>query len=196
MGIFTSGKIRQFPPHFGNSSLVRQVNEPKVVELTTQICKQLGLVGYVSIEFKKDDRDGAFKVIEITPCRFNRQTGLSDVAGLCLPYVWYCHVLNRPVEYGIKNGDCAWVSEVNEVRAFWEYWRNGEYTVAEWVRGYKHVARYEVFAKDDLLPFMMLLPSALSHHVRRRIFRQFSSPTQRPYTVSAHRGMADRKKVS
>jgi hypothetical protein len=67
VGIFTSRKIRQFPPHFGNSSLVQHVHEPKVVELTAQICWQLGLVGYVSIEFKQDARDGAFKIIELTP---------------------------------------------------------------------------------------------------------------------------------
>jgi len=194
LGIFTSAKIRQFPPHFGNSSLVQQVKEPKVVQMTIQICKQLGLVGYVSIEFKKDDRDGAFKVIEITPCRFNRQAGLSDVTGLCLPYVWYCHLLKRPIQHVIKNSDCAWVSEVNEVRAFWEYWRSGEYTIAEWVRSYKHVALFEVFAKDDPLPFMMLLPSALSHWVRRRIVRRSSSP--KISMISVYRRMADRKKAS
>jgi predicted ATP-grasp superfamily ATP-dependent carboligase len=105
LGIFTSGKIRQFPPNFGNSSLVQQVSEPQVVALTVRICKQLGLVGYASIEFKKDERDGTYKVIEITPCRFNRQAGLADAAGLCLPYVWYCHVLRRPIDAVVKSGN-------------------------------------------------------------------------------------------
>lgn len=68
LGIFTSKKVRQFPPHFGDSALVQSVCEPRVVELTARICKQLGLVGYVSIEFKKDPRDGEFN-------RFVRNSG-------------------------------------------------------------------------------------------------------------------------
>jgi len=165
LGIFTCRKIRQFPANFGNSSLVQQVNEPEVGELTVQISKQLGLVGYVSIEFKKDERNGTYKVIEITPCRFNRQTGLADAAGLCLPYVWYCHVLHRPVEPVVHSGRRAWVSEVNELRAFWHYWRKGEYTLAGWFSGYTDLVQYELFSKDDVLPFMMLLPSALFYWV-------------------------------
>lgn len=195
-GMFTSSKIRQFPPHFGNSSLVRRVSEPRVEELTTRICKQLGLVGYVSIEFKKDDTDGEFKVIEMTPCRFNRQTGLSDDAGFSIPYVWYCHVLNMPVESAPTTSACTWVSEINEVRAFLDYWRNGEYTVAEWMRSYKHVSCCELFAKDDPCPFIMLLPSAFVHWVRRKVFRQAPAPASKIFKMAGRKGMVARKRAS
>ena len=179
LGIFTSTKVRQFPPHFGNSSLVKQVNEHAVVQLTTHICKQLGLVGYASIEFKKDDRDGSFKVIEITPCRFNRQAGLSEAAGLSLPYVWYRHLLNHQTDCSVTSGNVAWISEVNEARAFWQYWRNGEYTLLQWLASYRGVTEYEVFAKDDPLPFLALLPSALSQWIMRSLYRPAVLPIQR-----------------
>lgn len=176
LGTFTSKKVRQFPPHYGNSALVQGVAEPRVVELSTRICKQLGLVGYVSIEFKMDPRDGEFKLIEITPGRCNRQTALSETAGFSIPYIWYCHILGLPVAIALSNSECAWISEVNELRAFWEYWRNGEYTIREWIRSYQNVTCCEVFAKDDLLPFIKLLPSAVLDWVRRSLLRLTSIP--------------------
>jgi predicted ATP-grasp superfamily ATP-dependent carboligase len=153
-------------------------------------------VGYASIEFKKDERDGVYKVIEITPCRFNRQTGLSEAAGFSLPYVWYCHMLNQPVECGVRSGEPSWVSEVNEVRAFWSYRRAGEYTLWEWIKSYNEVAEYEVFAMDDLGPFIRLLPSTVSHWVRRTIARRSPSAIRRPQPVSARSIVAARKRAS
>jgi predicted ATP-grasp superfamily ATP-dependent carboligase len=194
LGIFISKKIRQFPPHFGNSSLVQRVSEPKVLELTTKVCKQLGLVGYVSIEFKKDDRDGAFKVIEVTPCRVNRQTGLSDEAGLSIPYIWYRQVLNMPVESALTTSECTWVSEVNEVRAFLEYWRSGEYTVSEWLRSYKNVTCFEVLAKDDPLPIIVLLLSAFLHGVRSTVLREAPVPAIRAAKMAGHEDAAARQR--
>ncbi len=162
IGIFTSKKIRQFPPHFGNSAMVQAVREPSVVGLTKRICKELGMVGYASIEFKKDPRDNEWKIIEITPARFNRQSGLSEQAGFSIPYVWYCHLLNMPVESIVSDVQCKWVSEVNDLRAFREYQHNGEYRLKEWIKEYRDVTSCEVFSRDDLLPFIMLLPSAVS----------------------------------
>jgi predicted ATP-grasp superfamily ATP-dependent carboligase len=186
LAMFTSKKVRQFPPHFGNSSLVQSTHEPTIAALTTKICKQLGLIGYVSIEFKKDARDGEFKLIEITPCRFNRQTGLSDAMGLSFPYVWYSQVLKRPVEFVCANSPCTWMSEVNEVRGFWHYWRRGEYTATAWRRSYKNVASYEVFAKDDALPFIMLPSSALAYWIRRTFRRQTLNRGRTLHTIATH----------
>jgi predicted ATP-grasp superfamily ATP-dependent carboligase len=196
LGVFTSQKIRQFPPHFGNSSLVQQVHDHTVVQLTAQICKQLGLVGYASIEFKRDDRDGTYKVIEITPCRFNRQAGLSESAGFSLPHVWYRHLLRQPIDCDVKSGVSAWVSEVNEVRAVWRYWRNGEYTLWEWLKSYRDVAQYEVFAKDDPLPFLKLVPSTLAHWVRRTVSLRPSQPVHRRRLISARADVAAQKRAS
>lgn len=186
LGIFTSKKIRQFPPHFGNSAMVQAVYEPSVVELTKRICKALRMVGYVSIEFKKDPRDNEWKIIEITTARFNRQSGLSEQAGFSIPYVWYCHLLNLPVESVVLDVNCKWVSEVNDIRAFSGYWHNREYTLKEWIREYRDVTNYEVFSKDDLLPFVMMLPSAISDWVGQVGLRR-SSVTGETTTSTASR---------
>jgi len=166
LAMFTSCKVRQYPPHFGNSSLVERVVEPVVEELTVRIAKQLGLVGYVGIEFKKDPRDGKFKILEITPCRFNRQAGLSEEVGISLPYAWYCHLLGQAHKCEPSAAECQWLSEVNELRSFREYRRRREYTVTEWIKSYRNLKQFEVFAMDDLLPFAMIFPSAMLRRLR------------------------------
>jgi hypothetical protein len=98
---------------------------------------------------------------------------------LCLPYVWYCHVFHKSVEPVIHSGRRTWVSEVNELRGFWHYWWSGKYTLAGWFTDYKDLAQYEVFAKDDALPFMMLLRSAVLYWVRSVRLCRFSAMWQR-----------------
>lgn len=119
----------------------------------------------MSIECKQDPRDNEWKIIEITPARFNRQSGLSEQAGFSIPYVWYCHLLNLPVEQVVSDVKSKWVSEVNDLRAFKEYQHNGEYTLKEWIKEYYDVTSCEVFSMDDLLPFIRLLLSAGSDWV-------------------------------
>lgn len=78
-------KIRQYPKNFGNTSIARTFFSKQLEEITINIVKSLKLVGYVNIEFKFDEVDKKFKIIEITPNRFNRQFLITDILGLNLP---------------------------------------------------------------------------------------------------------------
>ncbi len=161
LGMFLSRKIRQFPPYFGNTALAEAISAPEVEQITRRICKQLALVGYIGIEFKQDTRDNTYKILEITPSRINRQGGLSDTCGINIPYIWYSYLLGLQVKVDISEQPYRWASEVNEARSIGFYLKRGEWTVGDWLRSYRKVRRWEVFAGDDLLPFMMLMPSIL-----------------------------------
>jgi hypothetical protein len=85
------------------------------------------------------------------------------------------------------------VSEVSDVRAWWASWRSGEYSVAQWLRSYRQVVQYEVWAKDDPLPLMMLLPSAVAQGLRRL---RRPAPAPSPELGAAHRRLPARQKAS
>lgn len=158
LGIFVCRKIRQFPPYYGNTALAESVLDEKVIDLTKSICKQLGLVGYVSIEFKKDEKDNSYKIIEITPCRLNRQAGLADALGVNIPNIWYCYLLKKPIpQINSYKTHCKWMSEVNEMRALPFYLKDVWKNILRWLRSYKNIKQFEVLAKDDLMPSLMLL---------------------------------------
>ncbi|MFN2366551.1 MAG: hypothetical protein ABR523_08850 [Desulfurivibrionaceae bacterium] len=159
LNMFVCRKIRQYPPYYGDTSVAESIFSREIVELTENICKKLGLSGYVSIEFKKDSRNDSYKIMEITVGRINRQAGLADSLGINIPYTWYAYQLGLPTD---KTPDYVahqkWVSEFNEVRAFPRYFRNG-YNILKWFRSYRNIKRFELLAKDDLKPALMALPS-------------------------------------
>jgi predicted ATP-grasp superfamily ATP-dependent carboligase len=167
LGMFTCRKIRQYPPLFGNTALAESASDPEAEEITRRLCKELGLAGYVSIEFKRDARTMALKILEFTVGRINRQVGLSDACGMNIPYLWYCHLLGRKTAVRVHRESSRWASEVNELRAFRPYLRSREWTLWNWIRSYRQVRQWELFSWDDLRPFSKLLLS-IFHHAPRR----------------------------
>lgn len=177
LGMFVCRKLRQFPANFGNTSLAESVNEPMIVELTRDICRRLDMVGYISIEFKKDERSGAYIIIEITPCRLNRQSGLAAAAGFDIPDVWYRCVANKPVETrdtwttGIK-----WLSEVNEIRTMSTYVKEHKCSLYQLARSYAGVSVFEIYSRDDMKPLLYLLPAAARYWLARYRHGRLSLP--------------------
>lgn len=168
IGMFVCRKIRQFPPHFGNTASAESIIDEKAVTLTKSICKQLSLVGYVSIEFKKDS-DNAYRIFEITPCRLNRQAGLANASGVNLAYIWYCYLIGHSIT--IQNDytlSTKWLSEVNEVRSILYYLKKREHTLYQLLQYYKRINQFELLDRDDLVPSLMLLPSLL-HFMRSKL---------------------------
>jgi len=165
--LFICKKIRQYPPHFGNTSMAQSVWNPIVADITRSVSKKLHLKGYINIEFKKDPEGDTFKILEITPSRVNRQAGLSISAGINIFKIWYDFLTKKELKYtdtyslGVK-----WISEVSELQSFPEYLRNQEYNIFQWIKTYKNVKGFEILSKDDLLPFICVFPSYLL-----RVFR-------------------------
>lgn len=67
-GLFARRRLRIFPPDFGNSSYCRSIplSEAKgAVECVTELLAQLSYRGIFSAEFKRDSRDGSFRILEV-----------------------------------------------------------------------------------------------------------------------------------
>lgn len=64
---FTCTKVRQYPPGFGSASLVRSAAHEETRQISESFLKALGYHGIAGTEFKWDERDEVFKIIEINP---------------------------------------------------------------------------------------------------------------------------------
>lgn len=67
-GLFARQRMRMSPPDFGNSSCSRSIPLDEADEAVGQVCRLLDDVGYrgiFSAEFKRDHRDGRFRIIEV-----------------------------------------------------------------------------------------------------------------------------------
>ncbi len=94
LGYCISRKLRQHEPRFGNSCMSQCVNEPRVVELGLRLAKEMGYCGIASAEFKRDPRDGEFKLMEVN-LRPTTLMALAADCGVNLPLLMYRHLCER-----------------------------------------------------------------------------------------------------
>lgn len=154
-------KITQYPPQFGNTSIARPIVEENIKQeissLSKEVFKKLGLVGYASIEFKLDEQDNSFKIIEVTPNRFNRQFAVTAIERLNLPYDLYQFELGRNVtKKSIKYSKKFWLSEVNEIRRIRFYEKKKIKECFNLFMNLFKVKVFEIFDMRDIKPFLSL----------------------------------------
>ena len=89
-------KLRQYPPSFGVGSLVKSAHQPEVRELAIRFMKGMGYRGIGYVEFKRDQRDGAFKMVEMN-ARTGQTNALQAAAGIPLVLFQYCDLIGHPL---------------------------------------------------------------------------------------------------
>ena len=111
--VFCYRRVREFPEGFGCGSLLESV--PAFVG-QTRLVDYLGRIGYTGIfdaEFKRDPRDGAYKMIEINARSWWQNTHPS-VSGLNIVKAAYDCAAGRPVPSGGYQVGTKWVHLYND----------------------------------------------------------------------------------
>jgi D-aspartate ligase len=149
-------KLRQFPPYFGNTAMAEIIEQPEVAQATREICGKLGLVGYVSIEFKRDPATGRLLILEITPSRINRQAAVTELAAHSIVAAWYCSLTGRMPDdrRGLRTG-LRWVSPINDLRSLPTYLRDRNWSLHAWLGSYARVRCCETLSLRDPLPWLV-----------------------------------------
>jgi predicted ATP-grasp superfamily ATP-dependent carboligase len=151
---FTLRKLRNYPCRFGVGSCVESCSMPEVADLGLKFLRGVNYVGIGSIEFKRDTRDGKLKMIELNS-RLWWQNSLAEKCGLNFPYTMYCNLIGEEVEEksSFRNG-VKWVSMSSDYASFKEYRGRGELTTARWLQSLQGERVYEIFAWDDVSPYL------------------------------------------
>ena len=154
LAIFTLRKIRQYPTEFGIGTMVESIHYPELAELGLKFFKGIGYRGIGSIEFKKDDRDGKLKMIELNP-RLWQQNIHPTICGINFPLIQYLDLTNQNLlpQMEFKDG-IKWWDSMADFQAFWVYFRKGELSPAKWIRSLNGIKSFATFAFDDPLPFL------------------------------------------
>lgn len=97
LGIFCGRKLRQTPRSIGTARVAEAVWVEEVVERGLALLRELELWGISQVEFKRDPRDGTFKLIEVNP-RLWEWHGLAAACGVDLPLIAYRDVTGDRVE--------------------------------------------------------------------------------------------------
>jgi D-aspartate ligase len=146
-------KIRQYPVDFGVGTLMETVIEPEVRELGLRLFRAMRWRGPGSIEFKRDDRDGRWKLIELNP-RLWQQHGLAEVCGMNFPLLQYLDLTGQPVTVETYRPGVRWLDEFRDPRSAWEHRKRAALTFSQWRQSLSGVRAYALWAADDPAPFL------------------------------------------
>jgi D-aspartate ligase len=122
----------------------------------------------VNIEFKRDARDGQFKLIECNH-RFTAANELLLKAGVDVARIAYLRAMGKPAApiESFREGLYMW-HPVEDVAGFLAYKAIGEISTAGWLRSLAHRQRFPVFRWTDPYPSLFNW-SQLPSRLRQRI---------------------------
>jgi D-aspartate ligase len=104
LGLFSGRKLRQTPPGIGTCRVGEAVWMQEPVDAALRLLREFGYVGLSQVEFKRDPRDGGFKLMEINP-RLWQWHGLAAACGVDLPRIAYDDLVDAPPSPARMNGD-------------------------------------------------------------------------------------------
>jgi predicted ATP-grasp superfamily ATP-dependent carboligase len=96
---FTGRKIRSWPPQVGGTASCAPAPEAhaELSALTARFFHNAGVIGMAAMEYKRDARSGAFRMVEPTIGRTDYQAEVATLNGVNLPYAAWCAELGKPV---------------------------------------------------------------------------------------------------
>jgi predicted ATP-grasp superfamily ATP-dependent carboligase len=121
---------------------------------------QLGYHGIMEAEFKRDPRDGIFKLLEIN-ARSWWQNSFPAKCGINIVFISYLDAIGEEIEYtedyeaGIK-----WIYFLNDLRSSIKTSNN--MTIKEWASSLHGIKDWAYFSADDPIPWVLSLLFSLS----------------------------------
>jgi D-aspartate ligase len=152
--LFARRRLRMYPPDFGDSTHMISVPLSEVEPAAASLCKILAAVGYRGIfsgEFKRDERDGVFKILEVN-ARVWIYVEFAGRCGVDVCTMAYRDALGLPVdEITTYRAGARLVSPYLDLAAVRYAWRQRQMTRAEWLRSWLG-AQQPTFNLSDPLP--------------------------------------------
>ena len=149
---FTKRILRRFPVNMGAGCYHITHRDPELRALALRLFQHVGLRGLANAEFKHDDRDGQWKLIECN-ARFTAANGLLMDCGLDLPWFVYSRLvgLAPPPMSNYRSGVRLWYP-VEDFKAFLQLRRRGELTLWRWLASVLHPQTLPYFRFRDPWP--------------------------------------------
>jgi D-aspartate ligase len=104
IGLFSGRKLLQVPPVIGTCRVGEAVWVQEVVDAGLRLLQALGFHGISQVEFKRDPRDGRYKLMEVNP-RLWQWHGLAAACGVDLPLIAYRDLTGEQVPAASMNGE-------------------------------------------------------------------------------------------
>lgn len=152
-------KIRQYPPQTGTIISGKVTHVEDILIHAKEFIKSTKFFGISNIEFKKDDRDGSYKLMEINP-----RTGVWNLsaleAGVNMPLMAYNDALELSFsDEENKEKELIWlITPLDFYFALWGFAKKGfpdfKISFKEWQKSVKGKKLDACFKWNDPMPFI------------------------------------------
>jgi D-aspartate ligase len=156
MGMCIGRRSRQRPMDFGSAStFVESVYVPELIELGTNLLYAMNYYGLSEVEFKKDMRDGKFKLLEV-----NARTWLWHSLAICcgvdFPYLLYKDMIGEEVKPARSfRENVKFVHFYTDLGVVIKEVMNGNMKLRDYVSSLKGEKEFAVLSLSDPLPFIV-----------------------------------------
>jgi predicted ATP-grasp superfamily ATP-dependent carboligase len=161
IGVWTGRKIREHPMGFGTATLAESIYIPEIIQLGSKILKAINYYGISEIEFKKDPRDGKFKLIEIN-ARSWLWVSLARRAGVDFATILYNDIYGKEIARNQNfEENIKWIHLYTDSWISIKEISKSRMSIEDYFKSLKGEKEYAVFSLDDPLPFIaetLLLP--------------------------------------
>ena len=168
-GKFFYKKLRQNPPQFGVMRVgISTERNPEVEQLTQKLLNHVNYQGYFNSEFKRDPRDGIFKLIEVN-CRMPRGGMLPAAAGVNYPWMIYSDlIMNQQLDIKEYKEGFYWIELYADLSNLIKRRKKENINLRDYLKPY--LDKNRVFADldfRDMKPFMKLTSEKIGNALRR-----------------------------
>ncbi|MEA3402541.1 MAG: ATP-grasp domain-containing protein [Armatimonadota bacterium] len=180
--LFVGRKTRQLPSDFGSGTMVESMACEAVADHTKRLVEAAGYHGVAELEFKFDERDQEFKIIEINP-RPGTWISVAPASGVNTPYVAYADLQGHSIPPVDQTGDgMKWIDAWPDLEYLYKY-RSGDHagerlSVGEYLRSVRGRRVWAYWDVRDPVPSLVRL-GVVFRELSGRAIRKLVQPTSR-----------------
>lgn len=115
---YLAQKLRQWPIAYGTTSLSISIKNEELVRKSIEIFKDLHMIGFCSIEYKEDIKNGKYYIMEPTVGRFNQQIAATMASGVNFPEKLIKLIENQIVDDDQQINGIYWINEINDYLSY------------------------------------------------------------------------------
>jgi predicted ATP-grasp superfamily ATP-dependent carboligase len=173
---FTGMKLRSMPREAGPTAFACTVRNEELAALASDFCKRIGFCGVADLDWRFDELDGAYKLLDFNP-RMGAQFRLFETeSGVDVVRAMHLDLTRRPVPAGRQIDGRRIVVENLDAMATLTYRRNGGTRPAPVARTGTELAW---LALDDPLPALVMTARVVGPAAARRMRKVAMRPGQR-----------------
>jgi D-aspartate ligase len=139
---------------------------PEVFESARKILKKFNYSGYSSIHFRKDQRSGAYKLLDISP-QLSQAIPLAARCGINFPYSIYIHSLLGiiPQHCSVFKEGIYWIDPAFDLKESFKNYGEENLSIKKLLSPYMRSKVYSISSLSDPLPLVKSFGNSIAYNI-------------------------------